>query len=299
MPRRDAPDWNDLQLLMVVLRAGSLTRAASETGVSQPTISRRIKALEASFGAALFYRGPSGIEPTPLAHRIMGQLAPVSEAVAGIARIAEQEAERPKTLRLTTTTTISMVLSEHLRTLCPTSVGVCLDILPTRERADFTRMESDIAIRLRRPPEKGPLTIRKLGVLAFAVYGSRRILSGTRESTGLRCLGLSSNRPPPQKDWFDSFAESRGGVIVARLGEVYLRLAAVKHGFGVSLLPCVLGDREIDLVRLTPPIRELSEDMYLLLHNDIRKFAPAREISSNLVRFFRENEGAFSGADRR
>jgi hypothetical protein len=39
--------------------------------------------------------------------------------------------------------------------------------------------------------------------------------------------------------------------------------------------------------------------MYLLLHNDIRKFAPAREISSNLVRFFRENEGAFSGADRR
>jgi DNA-binding transcriptional LysR family regulator len=297
MPPRDAPGWNDLQLLLVVLRAGSLTRAASETGVSQPTISRRMKALEGSFGAPLFYRGPSGIAPTPLAHRIVDQLAPVSEAVAAIARIAEQEAERPKTLRLTSTTTISMVLSENLRTLC--SAGVCLDILPTRQRVDFTRMESDIAIRLRRPPETGPLTIRKLGVLAFAVYGSRRLLSSSRESTGLRCLGLSSNRPPPQKDWFDSFAESRGGIIVARLGEVHLRLAAVKQGFGVSLLPCVLGDREIDLMRLTPPIRELAEDMYLLVHNDIRKLAPAREITSNLVRFFKETEGAFSGADRR
>jgi DNA-binding transcriptional LysR family regulator len=298
MPPRDAPDWNDLRLLMAVLRAGSLTRAASETGVSQPTIGRRMKALEAYFGAPLFYRGPSGLAPTPLAHRIVSTLAPVDEAVVGIARIAQQEAERPKTLRLTTTTTISIVLSENLRTLCPSSTGVCLDILPTRQRVDFTRMESDIAIRLRRPPETGPLTARKLGVLAFAVYGSRRLLSGGRGNTGLRCLGLSSNRPPPQKEWFDSFAESRGGVIVVRLGEVYLRLAAVKQGFGVSLLPCVLGDREADLVRLIPPVRELAEDMYLLVHKDIRKLAPVQEITANLVRFFKQNDGAFSGAGR-
>jgi DNA-binding transcriptional LysR family regulator len=295
----DAPDWKDLQLLMAVLRAGSLTRAASETGVSQPTIGRRMKALEERFNATLFYRGPSGIEPTPLAHRIVAVLAPVDEAVAGITRIAEQEAERPRTLRLTATTTISIVLADNLRTICPSSAAVCLDILPTRQKVDFTRMESDIAIRLRRPPETGPLTIRKLGVLAFAVYGSRPLLSGARGSTGLRCVGLSSNRPPPQKDWFDGFAESRGGAIVARFGEVYLRLAAVKQGFGVSLLPCVLGDRESDLVRLTPPVRELAEDMYLLVHDDIRKLSPVREITSNLVRFFKENDGAFSGADRR
>lgn len=257
MPPRDPPDWNDLRLLTAVLRAGSLTRAASDTGVSQPTIGRRMKALEAHFGGALFHRGPSGSDPTPLARRIGDLLVPVSEAVAGIARIAEQEAECPKTLRLTTTTTISIVLSENLRTLCPSSVG--LDILPTRHRVDLTRMESDIAIRLRRPPETGPLTIRKLGVLAFAVYGSRRLLSGTRGSAALRCIGLSGNRPPPQKDWFDSFAESQGGVIVARLGEVYLRLAAVRQGFGVSLLPCVLGDRETDLMRMTPTVRELAE----------------------------------------
>jgi DNA-binding transcriptional LysR family regulator len=298
MPPRDAPDWNDLQLLMAVLRAGSLTRAASETGVSQPTIGRRMKVLEACFGAPLFYRGPSGLEPTPLTLRIVDRLAPVKDAFASIVRIAEQEAERPKTFRLTTTTTIAMVLSENLKTLCPSSAGACLDILPTRQRADLSHMESDMAIRLRRPPETGPLTARKLGVLAFAVYGPRRLISSARASTGLRCIGLSSNRPPPQKDWFDSFAESRGGIIVARLGEVYLRLAAVRQGFGVSLLPCVLGDREADLMRLTPPVRELTEDMYLLVHTDIRKLAPVHEITSNLVRFFKQNDRAFSGADR-
>lgn len=297
MPR-DTPDWNDLQLLMAVLRAGSLTRAASETGVSQPTLGRRMKTLEACFGAALFYRGPSGVEPTPLAQRIVAMLAPVDEAVAGIARIAEQEAERPRTLRLTTTTTIAIVLAENLKTLCPSSAGACLDILPTRQRLDFTRMESDIAIRLRRPPETGPLTIRKLGTLAFAVYGSRRLLSAARANTTLRCVGLSSNRPPPQKEWFDGFTESRGGIIAARLGEVYLRLAAVKQGLGVSLLPCILGDRESDLARLTPPVKELAEDMYLLVHTDIRKLAPVHEITSNLVRFFKANEALFSGADR-
>ena len=91
-------------------------------------------------------------------------------------------------------------------------------------------------------------------------------------------------------------------IIEGQLGRVgmWRRLSdrAVKHGFGVSLLPCVLGDRETDLIRLTPPVRELAEDMYLLVRSDIRKLAPVYEITSNLVRFFKENDRAFSGAIR-
>lgn len=238
------------------------------------------------------------MEATPFARRIVELLGPVNEAIGGIARIAEQQAACPKTIRLTTTTTLSIVLTENLGKLCPSSAGVCLDILATRNKLDLSRKESDIAIRLRRPPVTGPMTIRKLGVLSFAVYGVRRLLSGSAGSNSLRSIGLSGNRPPPQKEWFDRYTESRGGLVIARLGEVYMRLAAVKQGLGVSLLPCILGDREADLMRLTPPVKELTEDMFLIVHDDIRRLPAGREITSNLVRFFKENEKAFSGADR-
>jgi len=38
--------------------------------------------------------------------------------------------------------------------------------------------------------------------------------------------------------------------------------------------------------------------MYLLVHSDIRKLAPVQEITTNLVRFFKQNDRAFSGSGR-
>lgn len=42
----------------------NFSRAAEALGISQPTLSRSIKELEASIGLALFTRAPSGVEPT-------------------------------------------------------------------------------------------------------------------------------------------------------------------------------------------------------------------------------------------
>lgn len=47
------PYWDDQRILLAVLRAGSLLGAARVLGVSQPTIRRRIEALEIALGVAL------------------------------------------------------------------------------------------------------------------------------------------------------------------------------------------------------------------------------------------------------
>ena len=51
-------DWNDLRVFLTLAREGSLTAAARRLEVSHPTVSRRVKALEDSFGARLFDRLP-------------------------------------------------------------------------------------------------------------------------------------------------------------------------------------------------------------------------------------------------
>ena len=58
-------NWDLFRLFSVVARTGSVNRAAHELGMSQPTLSRRLKELERHVGAPLFFRAASGVKLTP------------------------------------------------------------------------------------------------------------------------------------------------------------------------------------------------------------------------------------------
>ena len=56
---------SDLRVLLAVVEAGSMGRAARRLATSQPAISRSISDLEHTFGVRLLDRGRQGVEPTP------------------------------------------------------------------------------------------------------------------------------------------------------------------------------------------------------------------------------------------
>ena len=53
-----------LRTFLAVHRAGSLTRAAADLGVSQPAVTAQIRTLEQRVGRELFVRLPRGVAPT-------------------------------------------------------------------------------------------------------------------------------------------------------------------------------------------------------------------------------------------
>jgi DNA-binding transcriptional LysR family regulator len=55
---------HDLNVLMVVVQAGSMSKAAALLNTTQSAISRSIADLEQTIGARLLDRGPQGVEPT-------------------------------------------------------------------------------------------------------------------------------------------------------------------------------------------------------------------------------------------
>jgi DNA-binding transcriptional LysR family regulator len=55
----------DLDILMAVIEAGSMGKAASRLNISQPAISKAIVELEDALGVQLFDRGQRGAVPTP------------------------------------------------------------------------------------------------------------------------------------------------------------------------------------------------------------------------------------------
>ncbi|MZE81035.1 LysR family transcriptional regulator [Streptomyces xinghaiensis] len=58
-------DVPQLDAFITVVEAGSFTRAAARLGLSQPTVTTRIKSLEVTLGTTLVDRLPSGVRPTP------------------------------------------------------------------------------------------------------------------------------------------------------------------------------------------------------------------------------------------
>lgn len=64
-----------LRTFVEVYRAGSLSRAASQLGLSQPAVSAHIQALEAAIGKPLFIRQARGVSPTALADDLALQSA--------------------------------------------------------------------------------------------------------------------------------------------------------------------------------------------------------------------------------
>jgi hypothetical protein len=62
-------DWGHLRFFLELVRTGSHARAAKRMGVDRNTVARRVAALEAELGLALFERGPQGWSQT-LAGRV-------------------------------------------------------------------------------------------------------------------------------------------------------------------------------------------------------------------------------------
>ena len=73
-----------LRTFLAVHRAGSLTRAASRLGMSQPTVTAQIRTLEKELGRQLFIRRPDGVRPTGPADQLARRLAPHLDALEAV-----------------------------------------------------------------------------------------------------------------------------------------------------------------------------------------------------------------------
>ena len=87
-------DTKQLEVFSAVSAAGSLSKAALEMAVTQPLVTRQIRALEEELGVELFYRNGRGVVLTEA-----GQLDRASEMLAEIARGDHPEALDPRRVR--------------------------------------------------------------------------------------------------------------------------------------------------------------------------------------------------------
>ena len=71
--------WDDVRIFLAVAEAGSVSGAARQLRLGQPTISRRLAEMEQAIGSRLFARGVGGATLTSAGERL---LAPAKKSDA-------------------------------------------------------------------------------------------------------------------------------------------------------------------------------------------------------------------------
>ncbi|MGB0505387.1 MAG: LysR family transcriptional regulator [Pikeienuella sp.] len=171
-------DWNDLKPLLACAETGSLSAAAAQLGQSQPTLGRKVDALETALGVTLFDRGPRGMVLTDAGRDMLAHAQDVEAAAARMSLAAAGRSEAVEgAVRITASEVLSVYhLPEILTKIMDDRPGVELELVASNTSDNLLLREADIAVRMYRP-EQGGLIARKVGDLQTGLYASDAYLA--------------------------------------------------------------------------------------------------------------------------
>ncbi|PRP96762.1 HTH-type transcriptional regulator DmlR [Enhygromyxa salina] len=165
--KRGAPErlrWDDLEVFLALVRAGTMTGAAARLGVNTSTVGRRLDGLESALGFHLFDRTSTGLVSTELAEQLMPVAESMERAAADALRLVEgRETEPEGRVRVTAPPGIAACfVAPALPELRARHPGLTIELDAAVGYADLTRREADIALRGARPRSGDLVALRVL-----------------------------------------------------------------------------------------------------------------------------------------
>jgi DNA-binding transcriptional LysR family regulator len=79
-------DWGDVRIFLAIARCGTLGAAAKRVGLTQPTMGRRLRALEEGLGHMLFQRTSDGFVLTDEGAAVLVYAERMEEEALGFTR---------------------------------------------------------------------------------------------------------------------------------------------------------------------------------------------------------------------
>jgi DNA-binding transcriptional LysR family regulator len=270
-------DWEDIRHFLAVAQSGTLSGAARNLKVDHATVSRRLAALEAALDVRLVDRLPRSCRLTTVGRQVLERAKEMEAGAHGIARLAKA-AHAPLVGRVTLSAPpvlVTHLLVEHLARIRVEYPEIRLSLSAQGQQISLSRRDADVAVRLVRPDEAGTL-IRKVGAMEFGLYAHR---SYAHLAAPERWQFIAFDQyfaDMPQQRWLLGIAGARP--VACELNHISEHLIAVRAGVGVAGLPCFIGDRDHDLVRIGEDVPLFARDIWLLVHRDLRRTPAVRAV---------------------
>ncbi len=283
-------DWNDLRHFLAVARTGSTLAAGKSLRVSQTTAARRVSALEAELGLALFERRPTGYVLTPAGEALVERAVAVEAAASQLVdAAATQSREASGTVKLTVDEIYAVtLLAPILRDLHEAHPAIMIELDTTEAKRDLVAGEADIALRMTEQPTDAGLVGRRLATDEWTIYCSQAYAAAhgaprrRRELNGHAFIGGGG---PGVWMMYRAWLERNGLVdaVAMQHGSSTGLLAAVRAGSGLAVLPTLVAKLEPELVQCLRPERGTTRGLWLLTTERLRHTPRVRVVMDFLA----------------
>ena len=278
-------NWDLFRLFFAVARTGSVNRAAQDLGMSQPTLSRRLKELERYVGAPLFFRASSGVNLTQEGEDLRRS---ASDMMAAFESFHHWLLPRVKKLR---------DLNNRIH----------LEIVSTIHQQGVAASDLDFVIRMGDPGES-ELIGKRVANVSMGLFASEEYLAAHPAPRSLEelkehdIIGTASDFPVLQSErvgqmplmtHYRAAADARS---VLRVMPLANHFAAASEGLGLALLAIPFALAE-NLVRVLPQ-ESTFMNVWLLRRRESELRRLTREVRRFLESEFAHSKGWFSGEQR-
>ena len=233
----------------------------------------------------MFERRQAGYSLTEAGKELLGHARAVDAAANGLGEAASGYArDLSGTVRLTTEEIFAnTVLGPLLRELHELHPQIVIDLDTERNIRDLGAGEADIALRSTASPQPAGVVGRRLCIDDWTLYCSRDYakrhgVPKTKNELKNHALvgGGGGNLGRAYGAWIHELGLD-DQVAIHHSTSTGL-LSAVRSGFGIAVLPCILADDEADLIRCLPPRRDHGRVMWLLTHERVRNTPRVRAV---------------------
>ncbi|MEM8821401.1 MAG: LysR family transcriptional regulator [Pseudomonadota bacterium] len=274
--QRVAFDWNQAKAFLATAETGSLSAAARALGLSQPTLSRQVAALEADLGVALFERIGRSLSLTGPGLELVEHVRAMGEAAG---RVSLAAAGRTEAIEGRVAISASDVVAVHqlppilarLRTEAP---GIEIEGVAANEISDLQRREADIAIRHVRP-EQPDLVARLIRETTAHLYAATSYLEAHGRPTTPDDLGDATFVYPGRSEPIIAALNGLGvGVsrdqfrLSSESGVVYWEM--VRRGLGMGLMSRDVAACTPEVEQVLPNLPPIPMPVWLVTHQELR-----------------------------
>lgn len=283
------PNWELYRSFLAVMREGSLSGAARMLGMTQPSLGRHIRELEANLSVALFARSPQGLTPTDIAHELVPHAQSMAVASAALRRAASASHDDIRgVIRVTASEIVGAeVLPTMLTDFRRQHPGIVIELSLSNQSEDLLRRDADIAIRMVQPTQ-GALVARHVGKVALGLYAHQRYIkaNGRPESmdelTAHSLIGFDHEAP------YIRNMRPKGSPFVRenfslRTDSDLAALASIRAGYGIGIIQTGIARRDPKLVRLMPDSVNMNLDTWVVMHEDLKRSMRNRKLFDHLA----------------
>jgi DNA-binding transcriptional LysR family regulator len=285
---KNEPGWELYRSFLAVVREGSLSAAARTLGMTQPSLGRHVRQLEADLGVALFTRSPQGLIPTDLGDELATHAQAMQAASAALRRAASGSNHDVRgVVRITCSEVIGAeVLPPILADFRQQYPGIAIELSLSNQNEDLLRKDADIAVRMVRPVQAA-LVARHIGKISLGLYAHRRYLKAHGRPQALVDLTQHTTigfdrETPALRAVLGKLPFGREDFAL-RSDSDLAQLAAIRAGYGIGACQRQIARRDRNLVAVLPEAFEFDLDTWLVMHEDLKASRRTRLLFDHLA----------------